>query len=191
MEFKQPNRRKGFATAIFVALAVLALAFFATALFTKNTGFQNAQLEADITSERFEDARDFLNETQEDAIVDAAYAVYGCTPSAPDFCADYQAKFSIPGGTYYATSAGKFPDVSITPDPQNPASCTFLGQQGNQFIFDVSQPAIIKKQATRALREQAVDFQKRVVITQNTGAGGRVMFFEVATGEHDFPYTCP
>ena len=182
---KTRSEKKGFATAVFAALVVLALSFLTFALFTLNTGYQNAQLEARIVNERFEDARDFFNETHEDAIVDAAYAVYGCAPSASDFCAEYDTRFQ----EYLSKSMAVFPDASFSQDSSQQPSCSLSAQSPpTHFEFNVSFPAVLEVQKNNALKQGLVGLVKHVSIDKPKKSGE---VFRVQTGEHDFSYACP
>ncbi len=142
---------KGFATAFFAAFAVFALALLVSTVLVSDSGFENYQLESRIAGERFEDARDLANATQEDAIVDAAFA-HAC--NAADFCVDYSNRVA----SYWSEVKGVLND--------SVANASFAGV-----------PSCSRVQVTPQLLTFAVGFEDRLSVTsKNTGKNASFAF---------------
>jgi len=175
------DRRKGFATAVFSALVVLALAFVVSALLVRNSGFENAQLQARLVFERFEDAWDFANLTQEDAIVDAAFSL-AC--DSADFCSAYSTKAS----SYWNNAAGVLNDsvaiVSFSPE----FSCS-----GTNNPFNAVASGVLNASSKNVFKVGRVVIQKTVSVekTVNQVSGKTSVVVGVSETGTRFSYDCP
>ena len=180
--------KKGFATAIFAAMVVAALAFLASALMTQNSGYQNNQLQARLVAERFEDARDFLNETQEDAIADAAFDAFGCTQTAGGFCTDYTARL-----TTYLQAASILNDSIVSLSISNIMfSCNGPpSAPAGTFNYNIVTSALANVFTAGASKTQQLDFGKSVVITRTIDPVTSKVAFSVQTPGHYFSHQCP
>ena len=182
------KRFKGFAAAIFAAMVVAAFAFITSAIMTQNSGFQNNQLQARLAAERFEDAMDFANATQEDAIVDSAYAVYGCTPTSNDFCTEYE---SLLLDDYIHAMEALNDSVVTASFSVVSTTCVLTSFQLGRAEYDVTLNGLLNASTQNAFKTQFVSIPKHV-ITGKTFEFDRWGFF-VETGgseKNKFTHTC-
>jgi len=177
--------KKGFATAFFAAMVVFALAFLASVLFVQNSGFQNAQLESRLAGERFEDARDLVNWTQEDAIFDAAYA-FACNDQV--FCDTYPVLVN----SYWNNVRGELNDsiVNASFSGTPVASCNWEFVAADTFSFTVTFSGTVVAYSNRTFKNASFSFAKSgtTQIITIPVRGARVKVTETGS---EFSYDCP
>ncbi|MFH1056426.1 MAG: hypothetical protein V1717_01360 [Candidatus Micrarchaeota archaeon] len=168
--------KRGFASAVFASLVVLSLVFFASALLMKNSGFQNAQLQARLVSERFEDAGDFLNSTLNDAIFDSAYSA-GCDFTA-DFCISFSTKYAN-----YLQAASVLNDSRASVSFHSESGCSSVSSAS----FAVVESGVLSANSSSFFFKTAkLGLSKTVLITRQMGAGGGVEVSLEVVGEKSF-----
>jgi hypothetical protein len=79
---------KAFFSALSAALVIAAITASAIAVLhlSSQEEVQLAQVSAKIASDRHASVKQFFADAVNDALADAAYSVYGCAPSKPNFC---------------------------------------------------------------------------------------------------------
>lgn len=170
--------KKSFATAFFAAMTVFALVFLASVLFVQNSGFQNTVLESRLAAERFEDARDVVSWTQEDAIVDAAFA-FAC--NAQDFCTNYAS--ILP--SYWNNVKGELNDSIVNVSFAGVPSCS-SSVNGPRLTFNVGLTGVMEVASKNTFKNTSFSFAKSgsVVTRQKV----QVLVVETRTA---FSYKCP
>ncbi|MEM4254735.1 MAG: hypothetical protein QXR53_00200 [Candidatus Norongarragalinales archaeon] len=175
--------KKSFATAFFAAMVVFALAFLASVLLVQDSGFQNAQLESRIAGARFEDARDLVNWTQEDAIFDAAYA-FACNSQV--FCDTYPTLVN----SYWSNVRGELNDSIVNVSFSGTvASCGWFQVLPDTFSFNVGFTGVMEVTSKNTFKNASFAFAKTgTVQTRSSPRGATARVFETGT---TFSYDCP
>jgi hypothetical protein len=174
--------KKGFASAVFVGLVVVALVFLASTLQVRQSGFENAALHSRLVAEKAVDSKDFLNATLNDAILDSACSI-GCTNPLPDFCSSsFQQKFAS-----YRTASSVLNDSAVRVYWTFAPSCSSSTVSGSALLdaFSLGGQNFIYKNDTWIV-------SKTVVIAQTVQGGNVVGFSMRVNGETpDFSLSCP
>ena len=173
---------KGFATAFFAAFAVFALAMLVSTVLVSDSGFENYQLESRIAGERFEDARDLANATQEDAIVDAAFA-HAC--NSADFCVDYLSRVS----PYWSESRGGLNDSVANASFAGVPSCSRNQVTPQLLTFSVGFADRLSAISKNTEKNASFAFAKTGSVVGTPG-GQNVVVTVTETGT-SFSYDCP
>ncbi len=176
--------KKGFASAAFAGLVVLALVFLASSLQVRQSGFENAALHSRLVAEKAADSKDFLNATLNDAILDSASTV-GCNLS-PDFCgtAGFDSRFASyrPAGVVLNDSIVRVYWI-LSPLP---LECAADAVSGTASLASFSLGG-----ANFFSKNESWIFSKNVVITQTSGGGVVTGFSMRIDGETpDFSLSC-
>ena len=176
------SSHKGFATAFFAAFAVFALALLVSTVLVSDSGFENYQLESRIARERFEDARDLANWTQEDAIVDAAFA-HAC--NSADFCVDYSNRVS----SYWSESRGVLNDSVVNVSFAGVPSCSRNQVTPQLLTFSVGFADRLFVSSKNTAKNASFSFAKTGSVAATPGGQNVVVTID-GTGT-SFSYDCP
>ena len=185
---------KAFVSSIFLGLVVLALVFLGASLNVKQSGFENAVLKARLVSERFDDSRDFLNSTLNDAIVDSAFASFGCTLVPPEnFCGDLNSRYPL----YLQNSLSALNSLE-QPEVETGFSSSFsCNDLAPPFQVEENGVLGVSDSANKFLKNESLNWVKSVRITQTTKSSGSPPVTSVdrftveIQGELLLDYACP
>ncbi len=183
-------KRKAFVSSIFASLAVFALVALMSVLFVVNSGFENVQLESRLTSERFDEVVAFVNNTQDDALLDQLYA--SACQGNQNYCADSLVRFN----SYFDAAKSQLNDsaVNVSLSPQTP-DCTFNSQPGQGtttlLTFNVDYGYDIAVASKHAFKLTSIGFPKSgSAVVSGAGPSTHVDVTVNQSGAH-FSYDCP
>lgn len=159
--------------ALFLVISIIAASTIASLQLSSLENATNAAFEAKKVADRYHDAREFVNQTLTDALLDAAYAKHGCTITATSFCGQINSSSSNRLEEYLGWSESALSEQQVQVHLTYPYLLAYncfeqSAPEGFNYSYEYTVNVLVRANSSNAFKEGNALFTRTISILNYT-----------------------